>query len=75
MSLIDAHATMPAGTGSCIAAGTPIHTAFEVTLGRPDVSIAELDSGIEWNNARRSAAAARQGAAERRANCRARKST
>ncbi len=51
MSLVDANATMPAGTGSCIAAGTPIHTAFQVSVGRPDVSIGELDSGIEWNNA------------------------
>jgi hypothetical protein len=51
MSISDAHATMPAGTGSCIAAGTPLHTAFQVSVGRPDVSIAELDSGIEWNNA------------------------
>jgi hypothetical protein len=51
MSLVDANATMPAGTGSCIAAGTPIHTAFAVSVGRPDVSIGELDSGIEWNNA------------------------
>ncbi len=50
MSLVSEFATMPEGTGSCIAAGTPIHTAFGVTLGRPDVSIAELDSGIEWNN-------------------------
>ncbi|HEY4450097.1 MAG TPA: hypothetical protein VGN13_00705 [Solirubrobacteraceae bacterium] len=51
MSLVDAHATFPAGTGSCIAAGSPVKTAFEVTLGRPDVSIGELDSGIEWNDA------------------------
>jgi hypothetical protein len=50
MSLVDQFATMPEGTGSCIAAGTPIHTAFEVSLGRPDVHIAELDSGIEWQN-------------------------
>jgi hypothetical protein len=50
MSLVDAHATMPAGTGSCIAAGTPTHTAFQVTVGRPDVSIGELDSGIKWNS-------------------------
>jgi hypothetical protein len=50
MSITDAHATMPAGTGSCIAAGTPIHTAMQVSLGRPDVRIAELDSGILWNN-------------------------
>ncbi len=51
MSLVDARATMPAGTGSCIAAGTPTHTAFTLSVGRPDVSIGELDSGIEWNNA------------------------
>jgi hypothetical protein len=51
MSLVDAHATVPAGTGSCIAAGTPTHTAFSVSVGRPDVAIGELDSGIEWNNA------------------------
>src|SRR5437016_5596031 len=50
MSIIDVHATMPSGFGSCIAAGTPVKTGFEVTLGRPDVPIAELDSGIEWNN-------------------------
>lgn len=51
MSLVDSHATMPSGFGSCIAAGTPVKTAFGVSLGRPDVSIAELDSGIEWNDA------------------------
>jgi Subtilase family len=51
MSLVDAHATVPAGTGSCIAAGTPTHTAFSVSVGRPDVSIGELDSGIKWNSA------------------------
>jgi hypothetical protein len=51
MSLVDAHATFPSGTGSCIAAGTPVKTAFQVTLGRPDVSIGELDSGIKWNDA------------------------
>ena len=28
MSITDAHATMPAGTGSCITAGRPIHTAM-----------------------------------------------
>jgi hypothetical protein len=50
MSITDAHATMPSGTGSCIAAGTPIHTAFQVTLGRPDVRIAELDSGVIWSS-------------------------
>src|SRR5205085_1971680 len=51
MSITDGNATMPSGTGSCIAAGTKLHTALQVTLGRPDVRIAELDSGILWNNA------------------------
>src|SRR2546427_3580654 len=50
MSLVDSHATVPSGTGSCIAAGTPVKTGFEVSVGRPDVSIAELDSGIKWND-------------------------
>ena len=50
MSLVDLHATFPAATGSCIAAGSPVHTAMEVTVGRPDVAIAELDSGIKWND-------------------------
>ncbi len=50
MSITDPNATMPSGTGSCLAPGTPIHTAFQVTVGRPDVSIAELDSGIIWSN-------------------------
>jgi hypothetical protein len=49
-SVVDEHATMPAGTGSCIPAGTPIKTAFEVTTGRPDVIVSVLDSGIEWND-------------------------
>jgi hypothetical protein len=51
MSLVDSHATFPPETGSCIAAGSPVKTAFEVSLGRPDVSIGELDSGIKWNEA------------------------
>ncbi len=50
MSVVDANATMPA-LNSCVSTGTPIHTAFEYTLGRPDVLISELDSGIEWNDA------------------------
>ncbi|HEY2771953.1 MAG TPA: hypothetical protein VGI87_15365, partial [Solirubrobacteraceae bacterium] len=49
-SVVDTNATFPAGTGSCIPAGSPVKTAFEQTLGRPDVVIAVLDSGIEWNN-------------------------
>jgi hypothetical protein len=47
---VDAHGTFPAETGSCIAPGSPVRTAFEVTVGRPDVSIGELDSGIKWSD-------------------------
>jgi hypothetical protein len=50
MSVVDFNATMPS-LNSCVPAGTPVRTAFEVTLGRPDVLISELDSGIEWNDA------------------------
>ena len=47
MSIVDRQTTQPAG--SC--AHGPIHTAWEVTTGRTDVTIAVLDSGIEWNDA------------------------
>ncbi len=47
-AVVDSFATFPAG--SCMPAGSPVKTAFEVTLGRPDVVIASLDSGIEWND-------------------------
>ncbi len=47
LSLVDRQTTQPAG--SC--AHGQIHTAWEVTTGRPDVTIAVLDSGIEWNDA------------------------
>jgi len=47
-SIADQNATQPAG--SCVPAGSTVHTAFNVTTGRPDVAIAVLDSGIEWNN-------------------------
>ena len=47
MSIVDRQTTQPAG--SC--ARGAIHTAWEVTTGRPDVAIAVLDSGIEWNDA------------------------
>ncbi len=46
ISLVDAYAVQPAGC----TAGQPVDTAFEVTTGNPDVKIAVLDSGIEWNN-------------------------
>jgi len=49
-SIADFHATQPAGTGSCAAAGAPVRTAFNYTTGRPDVTIAVLDSGIKWND-------------------------
>ncbi|HEV3127343.1 MAG TPA: hypothetical protein VGY32_00090 [Solirubrobacteraceae bacterium] len=51
MSIVDANASFPAGTSSCVAPGSPVNTAFEQTVGRSDVLISELDSGIEWNNA------------------------
>jgi hypothetical protein len=47
MSLVDAQTVQP--SGSC--ATGAVHTAWEVTTGRPDVVIDVLDSGIEWNNA------------------------
>jgi hypothetical protein len=50
MSVVDGSATFPSATGSCVAAGSPVNTAFEQTLGRPDVVISVLDSGIEWND-------------------------
>src|SRR5579875_318937 len=46
ISVLDADTTQPTG---CLA-GQPVKTAFEVTTGNPDVHIAVLDSGIEWNN-------------------------
>ncbi len=46
MSLVDAQTTQP--KGSC--ATGPVHTAWEVSTGRPDVVIDVLDSGIEWND-------------------------
>jgi Subtilase family len=46
ISLLDADATQPTG---CLQ-GQPVKTAFEVSTGNPDVHIAVLDSGIEWNN-------------------------
>lgn len=47
MSLVDRATTQP--VGSC--AHGAIHTAWEVTTGRPDLTIAVLDSGIKWNDA------------------------
>jgi hypothetical protein len=44
-SLYDTATTQPAG--SC--ATGAVHTAWNVTTGRPDVLISVLDSGIEWN--------------------------
>ncbi len=46
MSLVDRQTTQP--PGSC--AHGAVHTAWEVTTGRPDVTIAVLDSGIECND-------------------------
>jgi hypothetical protein len=50
-SIVDDHATIPAGDGSCLPDGSPVRTAFMVSTGRPDVTIAVLDSGIKWNDA------------------------
>ncbi|MEA2443800.1 MAG: hypothetical protein QOJ12_1092, partial [Thermoleophilales bacterium] len=50
-SIADQNATFPAGTNSCIAAGSPVRTAWQTSTGRPDVTIAVMDSGIEWNDA------------------------
>ncbi len=44
-STYDLATTQPAG--SC--ATGAVHTAWNVTTGRPDVLISVLDSGIEWN--------------------------
>jgi hypothetical protein len=49
-SVVDSNALFPAASGSCVPAGSPVKTAFQVTLGRPDVVIAVLDSGIKWND-------------------------
>ncbi len=46
ISLLDAAAVQPTG---CLA-GQPVKTAFEVSTGNPDVHVAVLDSGIEWND-------------------------
>jgi hypothetical protein len=46
MSLVDRLLTQPAGT----CARGPVRTAWQVSTGRPDVVIAVLDSGIEWND-------------------------
>ncbi|GAC1318213.1 MAG: hypothetical protein NVSMB25_07340 [Thermoleophilaceae bacterium] len=47
-SIADQNVIQPAP--SCIS-GQPVSTAFQTTTGRPDVAIAVLDSGIEWNDA------------------------
>ena len=46
MSVVDLQTTQP--PGSC--AHGVVHTAWEVSTGRPDVLIDVLDSGIEWNS-------------------------
>ena len=45
-SIVDTQTTQPTGCD----AGQPVHTAWQVTTGRPDVTIAVLDSGIKWND-------------------------
>jgi hypothetical protein len=51
MSVVDSSAVFPLTSNSCVTPGSPVNTAFETTLGRPDVVISVLDSGIEWNDA------------------------
>jgi hypothetical protein len=46
ISVVDTYRVQPVGC----AAGKPVQTAFQVSTGNPDVKIAFLDSGIEWNN-------------------------
>jgi hypothetical protein len=46
MSVVDAATVQPSGT----CAHGAVHTAWQLTTGRPDVAIAVLDSGVEWNN-------------------------
>jgi hypothetical protein len=46
ISVVDADKTQPTGCTS----GQPVHTAFQTATGNPDVHIAVLDSGIEWND-------------------------
>src|SRR3954447_24287093 len=45
-SIVDTATTQTTGCKS----GDPVHTAWQVTTGRPDVTIAVLDSGIKWND-------------------------
>src|SRR4051794_32828148 len=45
-SIVDTQTTQPEGCKS----GEPVRTAWQVTTGRPDVTIAVLDSGIKWND-------------------------
>jgi hypothetical protein len=47
ISLLDTATTQP--SPSCVS-GDPVRSAFEVSTGNPDVHIAVLDSGIEFNN-------------------------
>ena len=54
MSVVDSSATypsIPSPSSSCPAGGSAVNTAWQVTLGRPDVLISVLDSGIRWNDA------------------------
>ena len=49
--LVDEHATYAFPPCPPDPGGTrPVRTAWQTTTGRPDVTIAVLDSGIEWNN-------------------------
>ncbi len=54
MSVVDSSATyplIPSTSTSCPTSGSAVKTAWQTTLGRPDVLISVLDSGIKWNDA------------------------
>jgi Subtilase family len=53
MSVVDSSATypsIPSASPSCPAGGAAVNTAWQITLGRPDVLVSVLDSGIKWND-------------------------
>ncbi len=45
-SIVDQQTVQPSGT----CATGAVNTAWQVSTGRPDVTVAVLDSGIEWND-------------------------
>ena len=66
MSITDPHATMPAGTGSCIAAGTSLHTAFPDDARAPRRHDRRARLGDRLERTQRHVPAAQEGPAEPR---------